>query len=136
MEYAGGGTLASKINADLSMSDTKKWALQLVKVLKYIRKQGVAHRDLKPENVLLSAEGNIKVPRRSAGLLPAISSALRQSILALNFASETPHPFLFARKMEYGQPYCECHTGWYGKVHAGYVCLSPGLKPPGGSNTG
>jgi len=62
MEFAEGGTLASKLdNKGFSPSDARRWALQLVKVVAYIHEQGVVHRDLKPENVLLSATGLIKV---------------------------------------------------------------------------
>ena len=62
MEFAEGGTLASKVdNKDFSESHARRWALQLVKVLAYIHEHGMAHRDLKPENVLLSAADHIKV---------------------------------------------------------------------------
>jgi len=61
MELAEGGTLANKLNTDISKPDARKWAMQLVTVLVHMHEKGVAHRDLKPENVLLSAAGDIKV---------------------------------------------------------------------------
>ena len=61
MELAEGGTLAGRVCASLSVSDARRWSLQLVRVLEYIHVQGMAHRDLKPENVFLSKAADVKL---------------------------------------------------------------------------
>ncbi|OAA68202.1 serine/threonine-protein kinase [Niveomyces insectorum RCEF 264] len=63
MEYAEGGDLFDKIEADVGVSEdiAHLYFRQLVSGVSFIHSKGVAHRDLKPENVLLSGSGNLKL---------------------------------------------------------------------------
>lgn len=63
MEYAEGGDLFDKIEADVGVSPdiAQIYFTQLVSGVSFIHSKGVAHRDLKPENILLSQDGQLKL---------------------------------------------------------------------------
>ncbi|KAI0391477.1 putative serine/threonine protein kinase [Xylariaceae sp. FL0594] len=63
MEYAEGGDLFDKIEADVGVTEdiAQLYFLQLISGVSYIHSKGVAHRDLKPENILMSESGNLKI---------------------------------------------------------------------------
>ncbi|KAI1431830.1 putative serine/threonine protein kinase [Xylaria sp. CBS 124048] len=63
MEYAEGGDLFDKIEADVGVTEdiAQVYFLQLISGVSFIHSKGVAHRDLKPENILVSECGNLKL---------------------------------------------------------------------------
>ncbi len=63
MEYAEGGDLFDKIEADVGVTEdiAHLYFLQLVSGVSFMHSKGVAHRDLKPENILMSDDGNLKI---------------------------------------------------------------------------
>lgn len=63
MEYAEGGDLFDKIEADVGVRQdiAQVYFCQLVSGISFIHSKGVAHRDLKPENILLSQDGSLKL---------------------------------------------------------------------------
>jgi serine/threonine-protein kinase CHEK1 len=63
MEYAEGGDLFDKIEADVGVREdiAQVYFMQLVGGISFIHSKGVAHRDLKPENILLSEDGSLKL---------------------------------------------------------------------------
>ncbi|KAI0908474.1 putative serine/threonine protein kinase [Ustulina deusta] len=63
MEYAEGGDLFDKIEADVGVTEdiAHLYFLQLISGVSFMHSKGVAHRDLKPENVLMSESGNLKL---------------------------------------------------------------------------
>ncbi|KAK8065545.1 hypothetical protein PG997_012292 [Apiospora hydei] len=63
MEYAEGGDLFDKIEADVGVTEdiAHLYFLQLVSGVSFMHSKGVAHRDLKPENILMSESGNLKL---------------------------------------------------------------------------
>jgi serine/threonine-protein kinase Chk1 len=63
MEYAEGGDLFDKIEADVGVSEdiAHFYFTQLVSGISYMHSKGVGHRDIKPENILLSESGNLKI---------------------------------------------------------------------------
>ncbi|KAG9242467.1 serine/threonine-protein kinase-like protein chk1 [Calycina marina] len=63
MEYAQGGDLFDKIEADVGVSEdiAHFYFLQLISGISYMHAKGVGHRDIKPENILLSETGNLKI---------------------------------------------------------------------------
>jgi serine/threonine-protein kinase CHEK1 len=63
MEYAEGGDLFDKIEADIGVSEdiAHFYFKQLVSGVSYMHSKGVGHRDIKPENILLSESGNLKI---------------------------------------------------------------------------
>jgi serine/threonine-protein kinase CHEK1 len=63
MEFAEGGDLFDKIEADVGVAEdiAHLYFLQLVSGVSFVHSKGVAHRDLKPENILLSESGNLKI---------------------------------------------------------------------------
>jgi serine/threonine-protein kinase Chk1 len=63
MEYAEGGDLFDKIEADVGVSEdiAHFYFTQLISGVSYMHAKGVGHRDLKPENILLSDSGNLKI---------------------------------------------------------------------------
>lgn len=63
MEYAEGGDLFDKIEADVGVSENIAhfYFLQLVSGVNYMHMKGVGHRDIKPENILLSDRGDLKI---------------------------------------------------------------------------
>ena len=63
MEFAEGGDLFDKIEADVGVSEdiAHLYFLQLISGVSFMHSKGVAHRDLKPENILMSAEGSLKL---------------------------------------------------------------------------
>ncbi|TDZ13525.1 Serine/threonine-protein kinase chk1 [Colletotrichum spinosum] len=63
MEFADGGDLFDKIEADVGVNENiaHVYFLQLISGVSFIHSKGVAHRDLKPENILLSETGNLKL---------------------------------------------------------------------------
>lgn len=63
MEFAEGGDLFDKIEADKGVSEdiAHVYFLQLTSGVSFIHSKGVAHRDLKPENILLNETGDLKI---------------------------------------------------------------------------
>lgn len=63
MEFAQGGDLFDKIEADVGVQEdiAHLYFLQLISGVSFMHSKGVAHRDLKPENILLSETGNLKL---------------------------------------------------------------------------
>ena len=68
LEYAGGGTLKSKIHKlreDLKTMDENQvriYTKQILEALEYLHCiKGIFHRDIKPENILLTLSENIKI---------------------------------------------------------------------------
>jgi serine/threonine-protein kinase Chk1 len=63
MEYAEGGDLFDKIEADSGVSEdiAHFYFTQLISGVSYMHSKGVGHRDIKPENILLSESGNLKI---------------------------------------------------------------------------
>ncbi|KAJ8130165.1 hypothetical protein O1611_g3464 [Lasiodiplodia mahajangana] len=63
MEYAEGGDLFDKIEADVGVTEdiAHLYFLQLISGVSFMHSRGVAHRDLKPENILMSESGNLKL---------------------------------------------------------------------------
>lgn len=68
MEYAGGGTLKSKIhklredNKTMNENQVKIYTKQILEGLEYLHCiKGIFHRDIKPENILLTLSENIKI---------------------------------------------------------------------------
>ncbi|EFW99335.1 serine/threonine-protein kinase [Grosmannia clavigera kw1407] len=63
MEYAEGGDLFDKIEADVGVPEdiAHLYFRQLVGGISFIHSKGVAHRDLKPENILLDGRGDLKL---------------------------------------------------------------------------
>lgn len=63
MEYAQGGDLFDKIEADVGVREdiAQVYFCQLVSGVSFMHSKGVAHRDLKPENILLSDNGSLKL---------------------------------------------------------------------------
>ncbi len=62
MEFAEGGDLFDKIEADVGVNEdiAHLCFLQLISGVSFMHSKGVAHRDLKPENILMSAEGQLE----------------------------------------------------------------------------
>jgi serine/threonine-protein kinase CHEK1 len=63
MEYAEGGDLFDKIEADVGVSEdiAHFYFTQLISGVSFMHSKGVGHRDIKPENILLSDSGNLKI---------------------------------------------------------------------------
>lgn len=63
MEYAEGGDLFDKIEADVGVTEdiAQVYFYQLISGVSFVHSKGVAHRDLKPENILMSENGNLKL---------------------------------------------------------------------------
>ncbi|KAI9805812.1 MAG: hypothetical protein M1825_000426 [Sarcosagium campestre] len=63
MEYAEGGDLFDKIEADVGVNEdiAHLYFRQLVSAASFVHSKGVGHRDIKPENILLSSSGNLKL---------------------------------------------------------------------------
>lgn len=63
MEYAEGGDLFDKIEADVGVREdiAQVYFMQLVSGVSFVHSKGVSHRDLKPENILLSQDGSLKL---------------------------------------------------------------------------
>ena len=63
MEYAAGGDLFDKIEADVGVNEdiAHFYFTQLISGVSYMHSKGVGHRDIKPENILLSDDGNLKI---------------------------------------------------------------------------
>ncbi|KAH8906291.1 CAMK/CAMKL/CHK1 protein kinase, partial [Coniochaeta sp. PMI_546] len=63
MEFADGGDLFDKIEADVGVQEdiAHLYFGQLIGGVSFMHSKGVAHRDLKPENILLSDTGDLKI---------------------------------------------------------------------------
>lgn len=63
MEFAEGGDLFDKIEADKGVSEdiAHLYFLQLISGVSFMHSKGIAHRDLKPENILLNETGDLKI---------------------------------------------------------------------------
>ncbi|KAK4160994.1 putative serine/threonine-protein kinase [Cladorrhinum sp. PSN259] len=81
MEYAEGGDLFDKIEADVGVQEdiAHLYFLQLIGGVSFIHSKGVAHRDLKPENILLSESGNLKIADFGMATMFEYKGARKQS---------------------------------------------------------
>ena len=81
MEYAEGGDLFDKIEADVGVHEdvAHLYFLQLIGGVSFIHSKGVAHRDLKPENILLSESGNLKIADFGMATMFEYKGARKQS---------------------------------------------------------
>jgi serine/threonine-protein kinase Chk1 len=81
MEFAEGGDLFDKIEADVGVQEdiAHLYFLQLIGGVSFMHSKGVAHRDLKPENILLSASGNLKIADFGMATLFEHKGARKQS---------------------------------------------------------
>jgi serine/threonine-protein kinase Chk1 len=63
LEVAQGGELFDRIEPDVGLDEElcHFYFFQLLSVIEYLHRNGVAHRDLKPENMLLDKNGNLKL---------------------------------------------------------------------------
>ncbi|KAK3328925.1 kinase-like domain-containing protein [Apodospora peruviana] len=63
MEFAAGGDLFDKIEADVGVKEdiAHLYFTELIGGVSFMHSKGVAHRDLKPENILLSDTGSLKI---------------------------------------------------------------------------
>lgn len=63
MEYAEGGDLFDKIEADKGVAEdiAHLYFMQLISGVSFMHSKGIAHRDLKPENILLNESGDLKI---------------------------------------------------------------------------
>ncbi|KAI2620399.1 Pkinase-domain-containing protein [Hypoxylon sp. NC1633] len=63
MEFAEGGDLFDKIEADVGVTEdiAQVYFYQLISGVSFMHSKGVAHRDLKPENILMSGNGELKL---------------------------------------------------------------------------
>ncbi|KAL2261796.1 hypothetical protein VTK26DRAFT_3343 [Humicola hyalothermophila] len=81
MEFAEGGDLFDKIEADVGVQEdiAHLYFLQLISGVSFMHSKGVAHRDLKPENILLSESGNLKIADFGMATLFEHKGARKQS---------------------------------------------------------
>ncbi|KAK5663609.1 hypothetical protein OQA88_4040 [Cercophora sp. LCS_1] len=81
MEYAQGGDLFDKIEADVGVQQdiAHLYFLQLISGVSFMHSKGVAHRDLKPENILLSETGNLKLADFGMATMFEYKGAKKQS---------------------------------------------------------
>ena len=81
MEFAEGGDLFDKIEADVGVQEdiAHLYFLQLIGGVSFMHSKGVAHRDLKPENILLSESGNLKIADFGMATMFAYKGARKQS---------------------------------------------------------
>ncbi|KAK4100656.1 Pkinase-domain-containing protein [Parathielavia hyrcaniae] len=81
MEYAEGGDLFDKIEADVGVQEdiAHLYFLQLIGGVSFMHSKGVAHRDLKPENILLSGSGSLKIADFGMATLFEHKGARKQS---------------------------------------------------------
>ncbi|MDZ4839561.1 MAG: FHA domain-containing serine/threonine-protein kinase [Bacteroidota bacterium] len=61
MDFCPKGTLRSKMDDGINMSDSIRISAQILKGLSMMHKNGVIHKDLKPENVLFDIDGNARL---------------------------------------------------------------------------
>ena len=81
MEYAEGGDLFDKIEADVGVPEdiAHLYFLQLISGVSFMHSKGVAHRDLKPENILLSETGSLKLADFGMATMFEYKGARKQS---------------------------------------------------------
>ena len=81
MEFAEGGDLFDKIEADVGVQEdiAHLYFLQLIGGVSFMHSKGVAHRDLKPENILLSESGNLKLADFGMATMFEYKGARKQS---------------------------------------------------------
>ncbi|KAL2125203.1 hypothetical protein VTJ04DRAFT_1568 [Mycothermus thermophilus] len=81
MEFAEGGDLFDKIEADVGVQEdiAHLYFTQLIAGVSFMHSKGVAHRDLKPENILLSESGNLKIADFGMATMFEYKGARKQS---------------------------------------------------------
>ncbi|KAI9840376.1 MAG: Chk1 protein kinase [Thelocarpon superellum] len=81
MEFAEGGDLFDKIEADVGVSEdiAHFYFTQLVSGVGYMHSKGVGHRDIKPENILLSSTGDLKLADFGLATLFSYKGVRKQS---------------------------------------------------------
>ncbi|KAK4042223.1 kinase-like domain-containing protein [Parachaetomium inaequale] len=81
MEFAEGGDLFDKIEADVGVQEdiAHLYFLQLIGGVSFMHSKGVAHRDLKPENILLSESGSLKLADFGMATMFEYKGARKQS---------------------------------------------------------
>lgn len=88
MSYVPGPTLRQHMERvrQLSVSDTRRIARDLLSALKYAHEMGIVHRDVKPENVVLAKSGPVLM---DFGIARAIAQSGQDRLTRSGFAVGT-----------------------------------------------
>lgn len=112
LEYASGGTLASRIDQHLERDEpfteetATRWIGQIASAVSYIHSQRVMHRDLSAHNIFLSRAADVKVG--DFGLSKS-SDGLQSSVRAHTLCGT---PIYFSPEMVNGEPYGAPSDAW------------------------
>ena len=117
LEYAGGGTLAERIDKQLEKGSKGEgtpfayhvavsWITQMATAVAYMHSMKVLHRDLSAQNVFLSATDDIKVG--DFGL----SKAGTGSLVSVRGRTLCGTPNYFSPEMVNGEPYGPASDTW------------------------
>jgi serine/threonine-protein kinase Chk1 len=114
MEFADGGDLFDKIEADVGVPEdiAHLYFHQLIGGVSFMHSKGVAHRDLKPENILLADTGDLKIAdfgmatmfeykgqRKTSGTMCGSPPYIAPEVLTCAKKSPTGHKYTYAPEL-------------------------------------